>query len=172
MKNKFGMICMIAGAVLVVAAWFLFFVNQRTAKQAEDFAEQNLPRITEYIDDQSAVEQSPDPYDLTMPVVEIDGYGYIGYLTIPELGLELPVMSEWDYSRLKLSPCRYTGSVKTEDFVIAAHNYSRHFGKISQLSKGSAVYFTDMDGVCYTYTVAGVEILESTAVEEMTSGRL
>lgn len=103
-------------------------------------------------------------------MVEIDGYGYVGYLTIPALGLELPVMAEWDYARLRLAPCRYSGSTKTGDLVIAAHNYARHFGSLQTLLAGDEVRFTDMDGVVTVYEVAAVEILQPTAVEEMTAG--
>ena len=41
------------------------------------------------------------PLDPNMPTVEIDGY-----LSVPSVGLELPVMAEWDYDRLKTAPCR------------------------------------------------------------------
>ncbi len=102
-----------------------------------------------------------------MTVVEINGYGYIGYLSIPALGLELPVMSKWDYSRLKKSPCLYYGSVKTDNMVIAAHNYARHFGKLSKLKIGDTVRFTDMDGNVYVYAVGDLEIIKPTATEEM-----
>ena len=112
----------------------------------------------------------PDPYDPAMTEVVIDGYAYIGYLSIPSLGLELPVMSEWDYTRLKIAPCRYSGSTKTDDLVIAGHNYARHFSPIKGLKEGETVYFVDMDGVRSDYQVASVEVLAPTAVEEMTSG--
>ncbi len=102
-----------------------------------------------------------------MTVVEINGYGYIGYLSIPALGLELPVMSKWDYGRLKKSPCLYYGSVKTGNMVIAAHNYARHFGKLSKLRIGDTVRFTDMDGNVYVYAVGELEVLKPTATEEM-----
>lgn len=102
-----------------------------------------------------------------MTVIEIDGYGYIGYLSLPALGLELPVLSEWDYTRLKTAPCLYYGSVKTDNMVIAAHNYTRHFGKLSQLKPGDTIRFTDMDGTVYTYQVGDLEILPPTATEEM-----
>lgn len=92
-----------------------------------------------------------------MTVVEIDGYGYIGYLSIPACDLDLPVMSEWDYARLKIAPCRYTGSTKTDDLVIAAHNYVRHFKSLWNIPVGETVYFTDMDGVRHTYAVAAGE---------------
>jgi sugar phosphate isomerase/epimerase len=81
-----------------------------------------------------------------MTVKEINGYDYIGYLSVPVLELELPVMSEWDYQRLRRAPCRQFGSTKTDDLVIAAHNYPAHFGRFSQLHSGDLLTFTDLDG--------------------------
>ena len=104
-----------------------------------------------------------------MKEIEIDGYAYIGYISIPSLGLELPVMSSWSYPQLKIAPCRYYGSVKTRDLVIAAHNYSRHFGNIKNLSAGDQVYFIDVEGVISSYEVAEVDTLNPTDVENMTS---
>ena len=105
-----------------------------------------------------------------MTEVEINGNQYIGYLSIPVLGLELPIMSSWSYPKLNIAPCRYTGSVRGEDLVLMAHNYSSHFGKLSQLDLGDMVEFTDMDGVITRYEVVGKDVLDPAAVEEMTSG--
>lgn len=105
-----------------------------------------------------------------LPVVEIDGYHYIGFLTIPSLELELPVMADWSYPQLKKSPCRYVGSTYTDDLVIMAHNYRRHFGTIDELSPGDTVAFTDMDGNTVYYAVVALDVLYPSAVEEMTSG--
>jgi sortase A len=101
---------------------------------------------------------------------EVSGENYIGVLSLPTLDLELPVMADWSYPRLKIAPCRYTGSVETGDMVIAAHNYMKHFGTLRSLEKGDRVYFTDMENRIYTYEVAEVEILQPTAIEEMTAG--
>ena len=100
----------------------------------------------------------------------INGYGYIGTLTIAELGLELPVMSEWDSQRLQIAPCRYTGSTRGENLVIMAHNYGVHFGNLSRLLVGSQVQFADMDGQIWNYRVAAMDVLAAEAVEEMTDG--
>ena len=100
-----------------------------------------------------------------MPVVVIDGYGYIGYLSIPDLGLELPVMAEWDYSRLKIAPCRQFGSTGTDDLVIAAHNYKTHFGRLSSLDEGAEIIFTDMDGLKTRYSLKSVNTLAPNAVD-------
>ena len=111
-----------------------------------------------------------DPYDKDMTVVEIKGEKYIGYVSIPELNLELPVMAEWSYRKLRKSPCHYAGSTKTDDLVIFAHNYSRHFGRLNRLSLGDEVIFTDMNGVITKYQVVDTDELSAYAVEEMTAG--
>ena len=105
-----------------------------------------------------------------MTVKQIDGYGYVGYLSLPALQLELPVMAECDYERLKIAPCRDSGATKTDDIVIAAHNYSTHFGKISQLIQGDLLTFTDMDGQTILYEVSAIDILEPTAGDIVRSG--
>lgn len=166
---------MVLGAVLVLAALSLFLWNQRENNEAGTSAEKILPQVIEQIETPGAGQEPeepsyPDPYDPTMTEVEIDGYAYVGYLSIPSLELELPVMSEWDYTRLKIAPCRYTGSTKTDDLVICAHNYTRHFGPIRNLTPGDTVTFTDMDGVVWQYEVVAVDILAPTDVEDMTAG--
>ena len=171
MRNKLGTICMILGTVLILAALSLFLWNRREAEQAGEAAADILPQVVEQIAESAAEAPAPpDPFDPTMTEAEIDGYLYIGYLSIPALGLELPVMSEWDYNRLNIAPCRYSGSTKTDDLVIAAHNFAQHFGGLSGLTGGEQVIFVDMDNVVSTYTVVAVEILAPTAVEEMTNG--
>ena len=105
-----------------------------------------------------------------MPVQEIDGEGYIGILQIPDLALELPIIGEWSYPRLRTAPCRYVGSAYTHDLIIAAHNYASHFGGLASLALGSEVIFTDMDGNRFIYAVSGTEQLPGTAIEEMKSG--
>ena len=171
MRNKLGTICMILGTVLILAALSLFLWNRREAEMAGEAAADILPQVVEQIAETAAEAPAPpDPFDPTMTEAEIDGYLYIGYLSIPALGLELPVMSEWDYNRLNIAPCRYSGSTKTDDLVIAAHNFAQHFGGLSGLTGGEQVIFVDMDNVVSTYTVVAVEILAPTAVEEMTNG--
>ena len=110
------------------------------------------------------------PEDLIMTEKIINGYAYIGYLSIPDLNLELPIMSGWDSRRLQISPCRFTGTLRGEDLVIMAHNYNSHFGRLSKLTEGAQIIFTDMDGNVWHYGVAAMDILPAEAVEEMTAG--
>lgn len=169
MRTKLGYICMICGAAMVLAALSLFIYNLNDSNRAEESADKALSKLTEYIKENGNTEYS-DFYDPAMTEAEFNGYAYVGYLSFPSLGLELPVISECDNAGLKLAPCRYAGSVKTGDLVIAAHNYKRHFGKISQLSEKDEVLFTDMNGLTTEYEVALAENLPPFAVEDMTSG--
>ena len=114
-------------------------------------------------DDSEELYEAPD----TLTVKE---YEFIGYLSIPALRLNLPVMAEWSYENLNVSPCRYSGSPATDDFVIAAHNYSSHFGFISSLSIGDTVSFTDVHAKQIDYKVELIDTLSPTAVEDMTAG--
>lgn len=173
MRNKIGTFCMVMGTVLVLAALSLYVGNQREAEQAERAVDEIMPQLHELLEIPALeipTSGIPNPFDPAMTEVEIDGYYYIGYLSVPSLGLELPVMSEWDYTRLKIAPCRYAGSTKTDDLVIAAHNYARHFGTLTQLSVGDTILFTDMDNVVSRYEVVELETLEPTAIESMTAG--
>ena len=83
--------------------------------------------------------------DMDMPEYTLKSLGdvaCIGILEIPALDLELPVISSWSYSSLRLAPCRYSGSAYKGDLVIAAHNYQSHFGGLRTLPEGSEVFFT------------------------------
>ena len=104
--------------------------------------------------------------DMEMPTQEIEGNDYIGVLEIPSLGLSLPVMSEWSYSKLKLAPCCYHGSAYTGSLTIAAHNYRTHFGPVRGAPAGTQVFFTDVKGRRFSYEVSTVETIEATAIEE------
>lgn len=189
MRRKLGTICMVLGTMLVLAALLLTVWNRREARQADRSAQAVLSQIyqeLEHAQERQTEEQEasgvPDSaqsefafdasafQDPIMTEMEIDGYNYIGYLSIPSLDLELPVMSEWDYRRLRIAPCRYAGSTKTDNLVIMAHNYARHFGNLTQLTEGELVFFTDMDGVASCYEVAEVVTMKPTEAEEMTAG--
>lgn len=169
MKQKKGTICIIMGLLLIVAALSLTIYNISDNSRAEKVAKQVVEKIIEEIPDEST-EDFPNVYpDREMPTKEIDGYRYIGVLEIPQLNITLPVMEEWDYYRLNIAPCCYNGSFYKDNMVIAGHNYLSHFGLLRQLSIGSEVKFTDVEGNVYHYEVGWMETLQPNNSEEMIS---
>lgn len=170
---------MIIGLLFLTAALSIVVYNIQTSVEAAKSAENVLSQLEEVIEREKPSEDTteepvvPDYIlnpEMNMPEKEIDGMKYIGTLSLPSLDLELPINSEWSYPGLKISPCRYSGSVYLNNMVIAAHNYIRHFGNIKNLAIRDRVIFTDMNGNSFFYTVADIEILSPYAVEEMTSG--
>lgn len=116
-------------------------------------------------------ETEPDALgEKQMPTVEINGYRYIGVLDVPALELSLPVMEQWDYDRLKVAPCRFSGSVYQDDLVICAHNYPTHFSPLKYVPIGTQVKFTDADGNEYLYTVTSIDTVGANDVETMVMG--
>ena len=171
---------MVLGAVLLAGALGLFLWNSQEARAAEESSVELMTRLVEELEEIEDPTVPPeyvgvpveflDPSAFEMTEVEINGHMYIGYLSIPSLELELPIMSGWDYSKLQIAPCRYYGSVMGEDLVLMAHNYPKHFGKISRLKEGDSVIFVDMDGITTCYEVVAQDILAPNAVEEMVAG--
>ena len=176
---------MMIGLLLIAAALFLTIYNfmddnraSRSAHGVMDQLREMRPEKESEEDDaasQSAAGEVEVPdYVLNpkmeMPVNVIDGQEYIAVLKIPAFDLELPVLSQWSYPNLRIAPCRYQGSAYTDDLVIAAHNYTSHFGNLKNLQEGDTVILTDMDDNVFTYKVALRETLMPTAVEEMSSG--
>ncbi len=181
MRKKAGLMLIVIGTVLILLALSLFLYNRREAQQAGDVAEQTAQTLICMIEQQTEAEESQSAESTqqdeeeevpfaTMTAVQVDGEWYIGVLSIPELGLELPVMEDWSYAGLKVAPCRYSGSLAGGNLVICAHNYERHFGNLKYLSLGSTVTFTTMDGTVYTYQVTQLTTIQPTAIDELMDG--
>ena len=95
--KKAGIVFVVVGAVLILSALSLFFYNQNEDAQAGQEAENLLSQVQAVIPEietepstvpdgttpaETVPEETRDP---EMPVVEIAGYGYVGYLSIPIL---------------------------------------------------------------------------------------
>ena len=176
MKQKIGKICMVLGALLILASLGLLAYNKWDAARADKAAQTALGELEDTLTrtiekknkaDDEVLQPEQDP-DQPMTEVELDGWNYIGYLSIPSIGLNLPVMSEWSYAGLKIAPGRYSGSTYADNMVVCAHNYAKHFSPIKWLAEGAEVYFTDMDGMRWSYEVSAVETIQPTQIEKMT----
>ena len=166
---------MVLGALLILAAAALLAYNKWDASRADKASQEVLGEPEQALNaaieekaksDTVALQPELDPTQ-EMTVTELNGWDYIGYLSIPSIGLELPVMSEWSYAGLKVAPGRYSGSTYADNMVVCAHNYAKHFSPIKWLALGSEVYFTDMDGQRWSYEVSNVETIQPTDIDKM-----
>lgn len=180
-KQLLGSFFVISGIACIGLAAYLFIQNQQENLDAQEALNAQLPLVQEEMerrieaDGDSEAEKVDSEIEelvlgaenIELPSVPILDNCYLGILSIPTLQLELPIMDDWNYERLKKAPCRYFGSPHTDDFVIAGHNYESCFGKLSNLHLGDPILFTDMDGRIYYYTVGEKEILNPTEISAM-----
>lgn len=184
-KQKVGNILMSIGAILIIGAMALFAYNEYSDIKAGNEAENVVLliskeiatktnhgsdiKIPDYEVSREEVSSSEEEIIPDMPVIEVDGHYYIGTISVPELSIELPVMDEWrdNYDDLKISPVRYSGSVYTNDMVIAGHNYRSHFNPLHNASVGMEVIFTDAYGTVYVYEIVELETIEPTDINGM-----
>ncbi|MBR4308655.1 MAG: sortase [Oscillospiraceae bacterium] len=195
MSRKVGLWMMLLGLCMLLAsgAWFLY--NRHEDVQAGAAAQERLSNLIIQIRENqtaSSPEESgfqpidlpegvwmpeeptapepEEPQEPTMPALEVDGESYIGYLTMPTIDIELPIMADWNYDKLLRAPCYYYGTIETGNLVLMAHNYTRHFGKLSLLTAGAPIYFVDIYGQQTEYKVLYRETLSPDCVPELKGG--
>lgn len=178
MKSKVGITLMTIGAMLIVSALSLVVYNIYTDKAAEKQSHNIIVTLEEEISKHTP--NNTDLYDIgsvnydngdsEAGTIVINNNEYIGIIYIPTINIKLPVMKEWNYDNLKISPCRYTGNVSEDNLIIAAHNYSSHFGQLKNLIYDDEIYFIDANGKKYGYIVSSIEIVNGSDVEKMLAG--
>ncbi len=159
-KNR-GIVFLLIGCMLLLIACGWYIYNIVEDNYAGQQAEELLNKLN---DKQKDTEKTNDS------VIIVEDDAFCGKIIIEKLSVELPVYDEWNYTRLKSAPCRYTGSINTNDIVIAAHNYKSHFGSLNKLKNGDEVEFIDAYGKSYMYEVCELKTLDGTAVSDMKSG--
>lgn len=177
MRNKLADVLIKTGSIFVLIALGLCIYNQREAFKADRAVKELLPQMVAQIHENQAgwekkhigdrIEYLSDSCAMEMDTITVEGHSYIGYLTLPTLKVELPILSDWSQSKLKIAPCRYTGSVNSKGFVLMGHNYAKGFGQLRNLKIGDTISFQDVNGTKTTYQVIEIDVLAASAVDEM-----
>ena len=89
-----------------------------------------------------------------MPALSIDGKDFIGLLEMPSHNSVVPVGAQWKKSNKY--PCRFSGSVYEGSIQIGATTQKGQYDFYREISVGDEVYFTDMSGNRYGYTVKDI----------------
>lgn len=159
--NKRGIVLVGIGIFLICSSFVLQMYNDYENRTAGIVASETYNEIKETylrVDDSNTVNKE---------FITIDGNNYIGTIAIPVLGLELPIMNDWDNDKMKIAPCRYYGSIYTNDLVLCSHSYDNLLGNIKDLNIGDMVIITDVNGEQFVYKVEVVEVLGPDDVTEM-----
>jgi len=184
MKRK-GTGWIVVGVLMLLSALTLtlrhaaesFSAEQSSAEVLEVLLPQVIPEAVPVWEEEPTAVHSPAPEEQE-PTVEdaqeqtksVNGIDYSYLLSIPALDLNLPVCTDWNYQNLQTAPCCYYGSLHSDDLIICAHNYKRHFGGIGTLTSGDDVALIDMNGNVFTYSVADIITLGPHQLDELSCG--
>lgn len=178
-------ICLCLGVVLLIGAAALacynFYTDWHAGQLSQSVIDQmELPAASEPEESASSAsepasgeaesEADSEYWDGDMAEEEIDSDVYIGSLSIPAIGVTLPINTEWDAALAKKAPCRYKGSAYDGSMIIAGHNYRSHFGKLKELEAGDRICFTGVDGSVFWYEVTGFESIDMYDFDGMDAG--
>ena len=119
MRKGFGICCILLGICCLIASVGLIVYNHWEEEKAQSASESILQDVRISIQENTHEESTPeesvqdDPTETSedvpqeMHTTPVGSYDCIGVLTIPVLELELPVLSNWNYAKLKVAPCQY-----------------------------------------------------------------
>jgi sortase A len=149
-KSVLWRICVAAGICMLVAAVGVLILWQWSIRTSETRSASYVQTLRALIPEpQGAV---PEPRrDNTMPVLSLEGTDFVGILEIPRYGSALPVGAEW--GKPGKYPCRLSGSVYDSTLQIGGTSQRGQYDFYREISVGDSLFFTDMEGNRYGYTV-------------------
>ena len=155
MKNK---IFIIVGAALLVIATAVLIVWQWGIRSSQKRAEAYVDTLCALMPEPQAAPVQ-ERRDNAMPILSLDGKDFVGILEMPRYGSALPVCADW--GEVGEYPCRFEGSVYDRTIKIGATTQQGQYDFYREISVGDAVFFTDMEGNRYTYTVTDIRCEKS-----------
>lgn len=139
--------CLLAAAFVILAAW------QWNIHASEQKAKEYVSAIRELIPEpQGAVPE--ERRDNTMATLSVDGTDFVGILEFPQFNSVLPVCAEWGSP--EKHPCRFSGSVYDRTMQIGGTSQKGQYNFYRDVSVGDRVFFTDMEGNRFSYTVTDI----------------
>ena len=146
-------VCLVLGGILIAGALAIMVWWQVSAEIYADRIDGYLEKITELMPQpQPAVPENRT--DNRMPFLRVDANDFVGILEFQETGCSFPVGGNWGKSNQ--FPCRYYGSIYNGSMVVGATNQRGQLAFAKEISVGNTIFFTDMTGNRYRYSVTDI----------------
>lgn len=180
---------LILSVVLILLAGVFTVENVVEARVAEQRAQQLLEEtklMFEPLPEDPAPESSQAPAEEGMTIEDIRGTEpeepentfwdenpVDGMLGLPDLGIELPILTEYKVENLRITGCIFygTGGDHPDQMVVAAHNYKNHFGRVDELEVGATVTWCSTGNWVKTdYRISEIVEIDADAPEDLLKG--
>lgn len=151
--NLFRSILLFSGAILVASALVMLIFWQWSIHTSAEASVEYVDTLRRLVPEpQGAVPEARR--DNTMPVLAVEGTDFVGILEMPRFGSALPVGADW--GKTSRYPCWFSGSVYDRSLQIGATSQKGQYEFYREINLGDVLYFTDMTGNRYTYTVTDI----------------
>ncbi len=146
-------VIIIIGSCLLVTSFVLLFAWQWNIHISEQKANEYVSVIRKLIPEpQGAVPEKRR--DNAMATLSIDGTDFVGILEFPQHESSLPICAEW--GKPSKYPCHFSGSIYDRTMQIGGTSQKGQYDFYRNISVGDGVFFTDMEGNRYSYTVSDI----------------
>ena len=153
MKKQTNRLCVIIGLCLLAAAMCLLLFWQWGIYSAQQKLEHYVQTICALTPEpQSAAPEERQDND--MPVLSIEETDFVGLLEMPAFDSSLPVCADW--GKVSQYPCCLSGSVYDRTIQIGGTSQKGQYDFYREISVGDPVFFTDMEGNCFSYVVTDI----------------
>ena len=156
-----GGVCLVLAAAVLLTGWLLSVEDSQ--QKAADRVESLRSLIPT---PQGALPEARR--DNTMAVLSLEGTDFIGILEMPKYGSSLPVCAQW--GQADTFPSRLRGSAYDRTLQIGATSQAGQYDFYREISVGDDLFFTDVEGNRFSYTVADIRY-ESTADQSTLTSR-
>jgi sortase A len=160
MKKAFTLqkICMLVGICLLVGAIVMLALWRWNITKSEKRAQYYVQTLQSFIPEpQNAIPE--ERRDNTMSVLSVDGTDFAGIVELPQYESALPVCADWGTPAKY--PCQFYGSIYDRTMQIGGTSQKGQYDFYREISVGDAIYFTDMEGNRYAYSVTDVRYEKS-----------
>jgi len=159
---------MVLGSVLILISAFLALylpltqsMNAKKSKEIYSDLKNLMPEVQNGSFD--------DRVNVSMSALELNGENFIGIIEIPLYETYLPVAMEWDKKSISKYPHKFTGSIYDGSIIIGGSGNKGQFDFMKNITETDSVYFTDVTGMCYSYKVSKIEVVDSVTSEGLSS---
>lgn len=153
----------VCGILLIVAALIIFMWGSISRARGTETRETILKKLGELTPDTFDAVRD-DKGNTDMSSVQIDGYDIIGCLEVPVYDRKLPVCNDFTPEIQNVIPHRYSGSIHNGTLVISGSGHGGQFDFMKKISVADPIYFTDVDGGRYSFTVDDVKITKDVSL--------
>lgn len=163
---KFTFVAVVIGTVLIIASASLVTIHHFSQINAEKQAQEIVAEMKALIPEVSV--GIPDGRtDIGMPVMQISGEDFIGYIEIPTHNKALPIHNKWNKYKAANFPCKFAGSMYDGTLVIGTVENAGQLDIAKTIAGGEPINIVDVTGLKYTYAVTDIYKTKDVSAEAL-----